>query len=202
MKEQLPLTATLGLIGQRVTSAAPSLSPTKRYLIDRQNFSNYKHDKAIAEGFQNLRNNYILDGSVPMDVAEAQVGKPMSSEQMQKRLVSLNPNFVFQVSPADKKKIGIYIVDREAKEGRRFIMGMEHGWMPQYTIRKLQWTKRLVKTHPPEYEMIPEYAGETRGWMKVLAVLIRGRYISKAGAERVFGLPSRDSQQWKTLTEM
>lgn len=200
MKETLPLDATLGLIGQRVTSAAPSLSPSRRYLIDRQNFSNYKHDRIIDEGFARYRATNVLDGGRPMTELEAQIGRAMKSDDIQKRLLSLNSRLVFIIPPADENKYGVYLADRTAPMGIRFLCGMERGWTPEFTVRKLKWEKRLVKSYPPQYEMIPDYAGEKRGWRKVLAVLIRERVITKAGAEKVFGLPSMTSQQWKELT--
>jgi hypothetical protein len=202
VNEQLSQSALLSHVGQKVSSSAPSLSPDKRLITDCKELSKFRHDSAIDKGFAEQRRNAAMDGSRPMDTAEAQVGRPMSHDMVQKRLETLNRNLIFQVSPADNTKVGIYILDKTATEGRRFIMGMEHGWAPEFTIRKLRWVKRLVVANPvPQYEDIPEYAGEKRGWRKVLAVLIRGRYISKVGAEKAFGLPTLDSKQWQELTE-
>ncbi len=201
MNEQIPRSSLLSHVGQRVSSSAPSLSPEKRFAIDSSELSKQVHDDAINRGFNQLRNNYALDGDRPMDSAEGQVGRPMSHDMVQKRLESLNSNLCFQVSPADNTKVGIYIVDKSQPEGRRFIMGMEHGWAPEFTIRKLRWVKRLTTAYPPVMEDVPEYTGEKRGWRKVLAVLIRARLINKTAAEKAFGLPSMDSKQWQQLTE-
>lgn len=183
---------------QRTSSVAPSLSATSRFLKDSQAVTNFNHQTAIDEGFRNAKRDTIADNGRPVTVLEARMGKMLKRDQIEKMLKSLNPNLLFEVSKADTSKIGCYIVDKKSKEGRRFLCGFENGWSPEFTVVHTKKERRMVQpiNSAPIWEDVEEYVGEKRGWRKLIASLIKSKVINKTRAEKVFGLPTHDSQRW------
>lgn len=196
----LPNSVDWALQGQRTSSAAPSLSPEKRYVQDRTEFSQFKTETVLKEGFDEQRQSF-MDGEIAMNVMEAQVGKAMKSDEVEKRLGKLNANLIFEVSKADSGKVGVYLLDRMLPEGRRFLVGMERGWCPEWTQTKYEMEKRMTVSNPiPKYEWFKKYVSEKRGWRKVLASLIRSKVVTRAGCDRLFGI-ARNSKRWKEYLE-
>ena len=196
----IPSSIAAQLVGQRASSVAPSLSPEKRYLIDKAKFDHFKSQEIIREAFNEKREaGAFVDGDIPQNSAEAQVGKPLNSNEVEKRLKRLNSDLLFEVSMADEGKVGIYVLDEQAKEKRRFVCGMERGWMPEWTVTRYEIERRLVESFPPKYENFKVYKGEKRGWRKVISRLITMKLISKVGADKVFGSANRF--RWHGQTE-
>lgn len=119
--------------------------------------------------------------------AEAQLGRPLLSSEVQKRLKKLNPSLSFERSIADPSKIGIYVADGISNlgtlyAGRKFVLGMEAGMTPEFSVRQTDGTK-ITK--------------EIRGWRTVLVRLIRERLIGRGAAEVMFNIAGgRQSENW------
>lgn len=119
--------------------------------------------------------------------AEAQLGRPLLSSEVQKRLRKLNPSLSFERAVADPSKIGIYVLDGVSNPGtiwagRRFVLGMEAGMNPEFSVRRTDGTK-ITK--------------EIRGWRTVLVRLIRERLIGRGAAEVMFNIAGgRESENW------
>jgi hypothetical protein len=120
--------------------------------------------------------------------SEQQLGRPLSSFEVQKRLRSINPALSFDVSVSDPSKTGVYFFDGVSNQGtlytgRRFICGMESGLNPEFGIRKSDGKKMI---------------GQIKGWRTVLVQLIKCRLITIEDAERVFKTNfGRESANWK-----
>lgn len=128
----------------------------------------------------------------------AQVGRPLDAPEVQRRLLLLNPNLIFERSRACPEKTGIYLPAPSSPyhpEGRRFICGMESCWMPEFSVRHTRQETGLDNS----LHLVMD--GETRGWRTVLARLIRERLITLPQAERAFALTrGRSSRNWQMVT--
>jgi hypothetical protein len=138
------------------------------------------------------------DGDAAVTDVLAQVGRPLASADVQRRLLKLNPNLIFEKSRACPEKTGIYIAapsDNWHREGRRFICGMESAYMPEFSVRHARQEDGLNGS----LHLVMD--GETRGWRTVLARLIRERLITLEQAEREFAVGrGRCSRNWQMLT--
>src|SRR5271169_2481035 len=63
----------------------------------------------------------------------AQMGKPMASQEVERRLKRINSNLLFERSPNDPTKTGIYIIKR-GETKKTFLCGMESGYMPEFSV--------------------------------------------------------------------
>jgi hypothetical protein len=119
--------------------------------------------------------------------AAQQLGRPMLASAIQAKLKTLNPSFIFERSVADPSKMGIYVFDGVSNmgtlyAGRRFVMGMEAGMTPEFSIRENDGKK---------------ITSEIRGWRTVLVRLIRERLIARTAAENAFHINTgRESENW------
>ena len=137
-------------------------------------------------------------GVVPVTSMEAQIGKPLSAPQIIARLQRCNPRLYFEKSNADRSKVGIYT--HAADNQKRFIMGMEAGFSPEFSVRH---TKKERMPHPTERGQWVEaevFERETRGWRTVLARLVRERLITLAQVKAHFPL-GRTSKNWHKATK-
>jgi hypothetical protein len=127
------------------------------------------------------------DAGFDTTLAEAQLGRPLLSSEVQKRLKKLNTGLCFERALADSSKIGIYVYDGVSNPGtvwagRRFVLGMEAGMNPEFSVRQTDGTK-ITK--------------EIRGWRTVVVRLIRERLIGREAAEVMFNIAGgRESENW------
>jgi hypothetical protein len=156
-----------------------------------------KHHKA-AESALAKQHEAIAgrDGDFLTTDATAQLGRPLTRQQIIQRLSGLNPNLIFEQSRNFPHIGAVYVLDPTANltdpdtrcRGRRHIVGMEWtGLSPEFTTRKIEndkWGK-------------PQMKGQIRGWRTVLSRLIHARLISIPETERVFSIArGRESQRW------
>jgi len=156
-----------------------------------------KHHKAAEDALAKQRAVVKgMDGDFLTTDASAQLGRPLTRQQVISRLLRLNPNLIFEQSRNFPHIGAVYVSDPTANltdddpkcRGRRHIVGMEWtGLSPEFTTRKLaidQWGK-------------PQMTGQVRGWRTVLSRLIHERLIGIAETERVFSIArGRESQRW------
>ena len=173
----------------RVTQGCPALSPTERAVRDykgRQRIRSRQLQREIQARHDSVT---APDGNRPRGIYDSQRGHELLPHQVEVRLKKLNPNLVFEVSRADSSKLGIYMLDSTKEEGRQYLMAMESQRpMPEFAV--IKWRD----------EARSEALDVVMGWRTVLARLIRKQLISKASCDVLFGLPSRDSQLWQSLT--
>ena len=97
---------------------------------------------ALIEAIENKEHTVANDGDIATTSLEQQLGNPLSSQEFIRRVSRLNKNLIFEVSLSDPTKMGIYVVenrrvdDGSTKEIKRFIVGMERGFMPERSVRQ------------------------------------------------------------------
>lgn len=134
-----------------------------------------------------------------------QMGRPLTSQQVQDRLKKCNANLIFERSIQDQGKIGIYLLNPE----KTFVCGMESGIMPEFSVlhkteKKVPNKELLGSTKPTrdvDWQKVETFADETRGWRTVLIRLLHARIINRSDVERYFGwTPSQQSEKWFNAT--
>lgn len=145
----------------------------------------------------------------------AQMGRPMHSMEVQRRLKLCNSNLIFVRSPAYPELTGVYIEkdERTAAGGwakrRIHVCGMESGMMPEFSVRH-KIKKRVANpdllgsmapTRDIDWKVVDTFGQETRGWRTVLLRLLHAELIDRCSVERNFGwLPSQASKRWQEET--
>jgi hypothetical protein len=165
----------------RVTAGLPSLDPQRRASTLANERKREKLKAAEQDGLRKKEQAVAADGGRPRTVLEACLGNALTGEQVTKRLRSLNSNLIFENHPTMRDRICVSIHDPKMPEKKRFICGMERGYAPEFSV-------------------LDEETGseKKRGYWTVIYKLIKERLITKAGAERVFGVPH--SKNWQSLT--
>jgi len=145
----------------------------------------------------------------------AQMGRPLASQEVQRRLKLIYPGLVFEVSPGDVTKTGIYIwkdvknVAGGWEKRKTFLCGMESGIMPEFSV--IHKTKKRVAnpalfgketpTREVDWLYVDTIAAETRGWRTVLVRLLHLGILTRWDVEKHFGWqPSSDSRKWAEQT--
>lgn len=156
-----------------------------------------KHHNA-AEGALAKQREAVagMDGDYLTTDSTAQLGRPLTRQQLIARLSKLNPNLIFEQSRNHQHIGAVYFRDGLSNmedidhncRGRRHIVGMEWiGLSPEFTTRKIE-NDQFGK---------PQMKGQVRGWRTILARLIKERLIAVPDAERVFSIArGRDSKRW------
>jgi hypothetical protein len=144
----------------------------------------------------------------------AQMGRPLTSPEVRRRLHLCNRNLIFEQSP-DPSKMSICIEkdERVASGGfqkrKVFVCGMESGIMPEFSVlhktEKQLPNPELLGSKTPtrdiNWQRVPTFAAETRGWRTVLVRLLHGRLITEADVRKHFEwTPSHESQKWADQT--
>jgi hypothetical protein len=153
-------------------------------------------NRTLADHVKQLESTIQDDGGVVVTNSLAQAGRAMTSLEVINKLLAMNHNLHFEPSILAPDIMGIYLVQPDTK---RFICGMERGWMPEFSIRHTK--DEMVPNGEGGMKKVATFAKETRGWRTVLARLLRERLITMPQIDKHFN-PSggRDSQNWQTLT--
>ena len=205
----LPDSVEAQLMKRAVSSAAPGLSPESRFVETKKQFSKFKHDHFAQEGFDKARALNRSDNGRSIADEQAKMGKAMSSADFEKRLKVLNPNILVEPAIGNSNILGVYVLGNfgTLPNGeplrKRHLCRMDRGWMTEGDVHKFKMVKRLVQTHPPVYEDIPELDASSirRGWRSILMVLMKAGVLTKAQVDKAFGLPSWDSYYWQAQTQ-
>jgi len=179
-----------------------------------------KASRQAALAQEILSNSVTVEDDAGHDTSSllAQMGRPLASAEVQRRLHLCNPGLVFIRAPLHPELTGVYIEkDEKLASGgfakrRIHICGMESGIMPEFSVRHV--TKKRVP-NPEVIEAggknlardavkwleIPTFYAETRGWRTVLLRLLHAKLINRFHVEQHFGwTPSRDSKNWHEQT--
>ena len=166
----------------RVTQRCPGLSPRERDIRDFSGVWREYQDSLTNERLAKQAAALAPDAGRDTTDPEQQKGIPLEGWRIAARLRRLNPNLHFELANASPRRLGIYILDPLADQGKRFLCGMQTEINPEFEIKLKDATG--------------ECTGTQRGWRSVIAKLIRAKVISEAGAFKLFGPPSRDSENW------
>ncbi len=184
------------LVG-KVTAGLPALSPQLRSRVDTVRRTRAMNRQALLDTLE--RESYAADsGGLGGNDLEYQIGRPLTAAQFEQRIRRCNPNLLVERSRADPTKRGVYRVEDGE---RRFICGMESGYMPEFSVRHIEMQEIPDPDIAGHWQKIPKFKGETRGWRTVLARLLRHRVIEPAAIERWFEISQgRSSRNWQLLT--
>lgn len=165
------------------------------------------HDN-LAQAIERASELLVPDGKVDVTDHGAS-GKMLSTQDFCSRMRLCNSNFLFEVSVSDPTKMGCYMmlqhddpIQRLADSSyhKRFIIGMENGWMPEFTIRKFVEKDMPDPANPSLMKKVREFTDMKRGWRAVLAILLRRRFLNVPDIETHFPALYRESKYWHDAT--
>jgi hypothetical protein len=192
-------------MSNKVTGGLPSLSPEKRNDVDTLIEGREKSRASLLRSVSCDLATTAPDGSIDTTNGQAQLGFPLTSGQLRRRLSRCNPNLIFELSKSDSTKYGIYIcqnvydpIAMQSEYKKVFLLGMESGVSPEFSVRHHE-EKVVPKEDGEGWEKIKVFVKETRGWRTVLARLLRIGVINEPQIRKNFDF-SRDSANWKSLT--
>lgn len=174
---------------ERVTQGCPSLSSKKRRTITDAALLKIYQSSLLAEYRNNEESALAKDGSIANTMDwEQVVGIPLTGARFITRLRKLNNSLWFEPSKADPTKTGVYVLKSDLKGGqeKQYLAGFETEWNPEFSLRVTD-KEGKAKGHVP-------------GWRKTLMRLIRTGLISEPAAFKLFGPPSRESENWARFT--
>ncbi len=193
--------------GNRVTAGLPGLSPFLRNLKDIREKTRAFSNDCLKEDKQKKEVTTALDGQVDVTNASAQMGRPLSSKQVEQRLSKMNSNLWFETSLRDSTKTGIYVIELSpnvitgnSETHKRFVCGMESAFMPERSVRHYRKKRVPDPDVHGHFQEVKEFTGETRGWRTVLARLLRERLIRKGQIDSFFPMDAGNSANWQALT--
>ena len=163
-------------------------------------------DAAVKQDWQNNAVTYAPDGDRPTTMLDAQLGRPLTRLEIEKRLKKCNPNLFIEVSKAFPDKAGVYTVTGVPDElgvirrQKQFLTGMEAGYSPEFSVRHIEYEEVPNPSCPGEMTKRPKFKGETRGWRTVVASLIRSKHFTLEDAKRNFEI-KQESRNWQQLTQ-
>lgn len=184
-----------------------------------------RRQRILAQDLQS--NSLSVEDDAGRDVSNllAQMGRPLTSWDVMRRLKKCNARFHFEYSKSDPTKIGVYLRDKEKTDAGgevevlRHICGMEAGIMPEFSVihkRKKRVAnqdifgkftdapndpRNRVDRDAVKWKEISTFADETRGWRTVLVRLLHARLITEGDVHKQFGWqPSKDSKKWYEKT--
>ena len=178
-----------------------------------------QRQKALAEEI--LSNSVTVEDDAGRDTSSllAQMGRPLASAEVQRRLHLCNPGLIFVRAPLHPELTGVYIEkdERLATGGfakrRIHICGMESGIMPEFSVRHVTMKRvpnpevvagggKEVGRDAVKWLEIQTFYAETRGWRTVLLRLLHAKLITRFHVEQYFSWqPSRDSKNWQAQTQ-
>lgn len=170
-------------------------------------------DQAILHDIHSNSITVSDDNGTDVSNLLAQMGRPLSAQEVIRRLKIINPSLIFELSIKYPNLYGIYInhQQRNATGGwdtvKTHICGMESGIMPEFSVlhkKKINVVdpdvfsgKQLPRDEKAGWKEIDTFSDETRGWRSVLIRLMKQKLITRYDVQRHFNwLPDRDSKKW------
>jgi hypothetical protein len=159
--------------------------------------------EAIRGQIANKEATIPTDGAMDVTKELDRAGQPLSRVAFVKQLKRLNANLHYEASNKDPTIGGIYFlrpVPDPDGERRIFICRCEVTMMPEYHVFKPQTTEMPDPTIMGHMRKVQTVDTMIWGWRTVLARVIRGGYVTQTAVDRAFGLPTKDSSRWQTMT--
>jgi len=173
----------------RVSAGNPSLSSEKRRDITERQLT-YLYQKACQKEYRDNEQAALKDDN-GMDVTDYDqiVGIPIEGYKIAIRLKRLNKNLWFEPSNAAPEQTGVYLLKNNFLGGqeKEFLCGMQSELNPEFSLR-------VTNDDGTPKGILP-------GWRRLLMRLIRKNLITEAGANAMFGPPSRDSENWARFVQ-
>lgn len=182
----VPSDVKLAIERARVTAGNNRLTPVSRFANDLSIIQRKHQQDTLADGESKRAAAITPDGDRPRDDAEAQAGRMMTGQALERKLAKLNPSLVFQDSPFPGRRL-IKKRDATIEGGYRTITAFEIGVMPEFSVLEI-----------PKHKWEGEPREDKRGWRTVLGMCIVRGVLSTEQAMREFGAPSHDSQRWQS----
>lgn len=168
---------------ERATAGLAGLTPADRTAVTTFHKNRAHADMAVEQQHHSEDAFVAPDGDKPTDTLEAMMGRPLHHDVISKMLRKLNPNFIFERSKNFPDIMGIYYPDPNAPTGKRFVLGFEFGYSPEFTVKH------------PDAKSAKKI---TRGWRAVLIHLTRMHYIELEKACTLFKVQAgRSSAHWQ-----
>jgi len=180
-----PASLSRELAVQKVSS---HLSPETRFLCDRQGYKRDYQKALIADADKKAADSVRADAGQSRTSFEARKGILLNSSVITERLKKLNPGFIFQRSIARPELMGVYVQSKRPEHQPEGLMytgvAFNIGLNPEFSVVK------KAEDHVSVDGQV--HIGECKGiafigWRTCLTRLIVKRFISQAGAERLFG---------------
>jgi hypothetical protein len=185
----------------KVTAGIPSLTPGKRDLISGLRAGHENNKRLLKDQIGRDSATVAPDGDLDPTNWQQRLGRPVTSDEMERRLKYCNRNLIFEPSLADPSKIGIYIVEnRDGMAAKRFLCGMGRGHMPEYSFLVPKWERAPDPDNPGEWIQVKQFSQEVRGWRTVLMRLKKDKIITQYQIENYWPLPYGQSRNWQILT--
>jgi hypothetical protein len=174
--------------------------------------------RMLAEELKNHAVTVAPDDGHDISNLLAQIGRPLTCQQVTEKLKKCNSRLYFEISKSDSTKVGVYLQDETGTvyvnpRGEvltlKHICGMESGIMPEFSVihktrtkvanQDLFGRKEAIREVP--WKMVDTFWTETRGWRTVLVRLLHAGLITRWQVEKHFGwIPTRASQRWYDQT--
>jgi hypothetical protein len=150
--------------------------------------------EALARSYEDTDrrlDKYRLADQTELANAEKRLGHPMTSGELIRRVMTLNPDIWAEDSNANPRTVaGFYTVrtDETGHPCKMFLCAFEKGWLPEFSI------------------VIEDRAGlpvrEQRGWRTVLVRLLDAHVLTYPQVASVFGHADGDNaRNWQSLTQ-
>jgi len=179
-----------------------------------------KRAAALAKEIASNTISVNIDDGWDCSSFEQRVGRPLSTDDVAKRLHQCNPNLIIERSIKFPDMTGIYFEKDERtaagtwEKRKVFLFTMSSGAiMPEMEVAHVTMKKvpnpevvnatagKEVPREAVRWIEIPTVYDLTRGWRTVLIRLLRAELITRADVEKHFGwTPSQPSRNWSMLT--
>lgn len=164
---------------------------------------------SLASAIDRASELLLPDGKVDV-TAQDGAGRMMSTQSFCQLLKQCNSNFFFEVSVGDPTKMGCYMMLQhedpiarltDSSFHKRFVVGMENGWMPEFSIRRYVEKDMPDPENPLLTKKVREFTDMKRGWRSVLVILLRRRMLTVNDIETTFPTLYRESKfYWQETT--
>jgi hypothetical protein len=161
--------------------------------------------KSAADEIAYREASVVTDGGLCVSNLEQQLGTPISSAELERRLRLMNPRLIFEVSIRFPDRIGIYIEEApssfmpvDAVLTKRMVVAYGIGMMPERSVRHVKISQVPDPVFRGHWRDVEEFAGETRGWRTVLYRLLEAGLIERYHIEKYFPANTA-SKNWQAL---
>ena len=170
---------------------------------DEVQLKNELTEAAAANHLQAKARSLVPDGDLQVTLLAQQLGQPIASVELERRLRLMNPRLIFEVSIRYPDRMGIYIEEPvhdlaiDAKQ-KRIIVAYYIGVLPERDVRH---AKKVKVPHPitrGQMIEVDEVTGTTRGWRTILLRLLQEKLITRYHVDKYF--PANEhSKNWHAL---
>jgi hypothetical protein len=164
--------------------------------------------KALEERVRNESLSTGADAGMDMTNPEARWGRKMDVQDVIRNLRLMNTNLTFEPARNFPSLMGVYVTEWTRDEstgglsyGRRYVMAMENGMMPEFTI---VYADQIMLPDPkdPQAKMrLKQFSSMKRGWRAVLVTLLREGIIQEGQLTQWKITEGQESRVWKEETE-